>query len=1093
MDMTCPWVTLDADLQPWLGIVVIILGVLGAAANVILMTSLVFGDLATSVPHVNLLSLVSLAVAGLGRAVLAGFPFSAPGLLTGGWIFGPNCCQLFAALGQFFSTTYILTLAVLAYERFQDAETCRAKGQGIPVKKTYSRPQLITLFCWIVSIFWATIPLLQFGSYTCDITHTSCDLDWRLSSVSQATYVISYAILGILAPLVATMLWLSQAMIIGLQSRKNDPWDPDYVQAQQTKFILVIAAASLLAMLPKTIFSLWTALGYPQDLHIQVQLQPILVATVTITGEELQDVEFSSAPVQFSPTTPSPIIDAPALLARDPAAVERSNLVNISKLVVKELIETSLKHGRMLDSDHMPLQHFFIVLEHVLRHGLKPKKKIDIDIFQYRTHMGRARAWLRLALMQKKLADYVKELIDHREDMLSDYYEPEALMMSEEAIVIMGLLVGLNFLRLLRRATVTNLQAKVEALTTTNALMKEDIAISHANMHSLQEENAALKRELQQDTVSERMDEGVGEVSPKSDSQRAFEELKAQLENERRIRLEAQKELDLQLSLKAEMEVAMKLLEKDIHEKQDTIVSLRRQLDDIKYINLEMYRKLEECEQELTQKGEMVNRLQAKTSQIGQILTNLERYNLQSNHKDPPKLSTQAQAKLKQIPPYKPKPNQTSPTLQQQQSSPLTEKPKDDGNIKYDSNECDNSIKHKTELISKLESKTEAMAETIQKLEEKCNEVEGERKVVEETTRHLSFQVAAQVETSSGLEGDLKLEREWRRSLEDSVMRDRDRLADTQAELAQLKLVARELESAKEEVFRLKERCREQDLTLEELGCQLSGSKLQVVDLQEELASKETKSDAQWASDKTVTHCRCCSKEFNLTRRKHHCRYCGEIFCNSCSDNTMALPSSAKPVRVCDACHITLVAKYSGCRTRTYCTNMSTKYSVYVTRSDIPQEAIDILKQECHVEQWNQPSQVPPDELLKGVVGKDALFCLLTDKINEELIQKAGPKLKVVGTMSVGYDHVDVGLLRTKEIKLGYTPNILTDAVAELTMGLVLATTVVDQDALLDALRSVVLPHIGSATTATRVSMAVMTAHNILAGLKGEPMPAQVC
>lgn len=45
--------------------------------------------------------------------------------------------------------------------------------------------------------------------------------------------------------------------------------------------------------------------------------------------------------------------------------------------------------------------------------------------------------------------------------------------------------------------------------------------------------------------------------------------------------------------MKAEMEVAMKLLEKDIHEKQDTIVSLRRQLDDIKLINLEMYRKLQ--------------------------------------------------------------------------------------------------------------------------------------------------------------------------------------------------------------------------------------------------------------------------------------------------------------------------------------------------------------------------------------------------------------------------------------------------------------------------------------------------------------------
>lgn len=66
--------------------------------------------------------------------------------------------------------------------------------------------------------------------------------------------------------------------------------------------------------------------------------------------------------------------------------------------------------------------------------------RIDLS----RTAMGRARAWLRMALMQKKLADYLKVLIDHKEDILSEYFEPDALMMSEEAIVIMGLLVGLN-------------------------------------------------------------------------------------------------------------------------------------------------------------------------------------------------------------------------------------------------------------------------------------------------------------------------------------------------------------------------------------------------------------------------------------------------------------------------------------------------------------------------------------------------------------------------------------------------------------------------------------------------------------------------
>lgn len=61
-------------------------------------------------------------------------------------------------------------------------------------------------------------------------------------------------------------------------------------------------------------------------------------------------------------------------LERDPAQVERTNLVNLCKLIVKELIDSSVQYGRMLDSDFVPLQHFFIVLEHALRHGLRPKK-----------------------------------------------------------------------------------------------------------------------------------------------------------------------------------------------------------------------------------------------------------------------------------------------------------------------------------------------------------------------------------------------------------------------------------------------------------------------------------------------------------------------------------------------------------------------------------------------------------------------------------------------------------------------------------------------------------------------------------------------
>ncbi|KOC63972.1 Protein RUFY3 [Habropoda laboriosa] len=430
---------------------------------------------------------------------------------------------------------------------------------------------------------------------------------------------------------------------------------------------------------------------------------------VSVDGEwlclkELQDVEFSlQESMQRSPSPPL------ALSARDPVIIERSNLVNISKLIVKELIETSLKYGRMLDSDHMPLQHFFIVLEHVLRHGLRPKKGLlgpkkelwdilqlvekycpeaqDItssirDLPTVRTAMGRARAWLRMALMQKKLADYLKVLIDHKEDILSEYFEPDALMMSEEAIVIMGLLVGLNvidcnfcvkeedldcqqgvidfslylrnsnhipgespgdelendnmttvldqknYIEELNRhlnATVTNLQAKVESLTTTNALMKEDLSIAKNNILSLHDENRQLKKELGIE-IKDTNENGKPPIKI-TETTAEIEELRSRLEAEKKMRQDVEKELELQISMKSEMEVAMKLLEKDIHEKQDTIISLRRQLDEIKLINLEMYKKLQECEHELTQKGEMVSRLHAKTNQIGKILDNLEKYN----------------------------------------------------------------------------------------------------------------------------------------------------------------------------------------------------------------------------------------------------------------------------------------------------------------------------------------------------------------------------------------------------------------------------------------------------------------------------------
>lgn len=60
---------------------------------------------------------------------------------------------------------------------------------------------------------------------------------------------------------------------------------------------------------------------------------------------------------------------------RDPMAMERANLLNMAKLSIKGLIESALSFGRTLDSDYPPLQQFFVVMEHCLKHGLRGKKE----------------------------------------------------------------------------------------------------------------------------------------------------------------------------------------------------------------------------------------------------------------------------------------------------------------------------------------------------------------------------------------------------------------------------------------------------------------------------------------------------------------------------------------------------------------------------------------------------------------------------------------------------------------------------------------------------------------------------------------------
>ncbi|UZO28037.1 uncharacterized protein OCT59_021581 [Rhizophagus irregularis] len=88
---------------------------------------------------------------------------------------------------------------------------------------------------------------------------------------------------------------------------------------------------------------------------------------------------------------------------------------------------------------------------------------------------------------------------------------------------------------------------------------------------------------------------------------------------------------------------------------------------------------------------------------------------------------------------------------------------------------------------------------------------------------------------------------------------------------------------------------------------------------------------------------------------------------------------------------------------------------------------------------WDKTGAIPREKFLELAKGVDGILCMLTDKIDSELLDAAGPNLKVVSTMSVGYDHVDLSEFRKRSIPLGHTPGVLTDAVADITVLLVLA------------------------------------------------------
>ncbi|XP_041084478.1 protein RUFY3-like isoform X2 [Polyodon spathula] len=569
---------------------------------------------------------------------------------------------------------------------------------------------------------------------------------------------------------------------------------------------------------------------------------------------------------------------------KDPIAIERLNLMNMAKLSIKGLIESALNLGRTLDSDYAPLQQFFVVMEHCLKHGLKTKKTFlgqsksfwgplelvekltpeagEItasvkDLPGLKTPIGRGRAWLRLALMQKKLSDYMKTLIN-RKDLLSEFYEPNALMMEEEGAVIAGLLVGLNvidanlcmkgedldsqvgvidfsmylkdgghsskstegdgqitaildqknYVEELNRhlsASVNNLQAKVDALEKSNTKLTEELAVANNRIITMQEDVERVKEEscylLESNPKVSKADGSADE--------HVLGDARKQLKEETQLRLDVEKELEVQIGMKQEMELSMKMLEKDICEKQDALVALRQQLDDLRSLNHE--------------------------------------FSLKS---------------------------QTS----------------------------DSALKQKSEIISRLEDKASQLTATIKQLELRLRKAEDQCQSAEEANRLFKQEFGDKIES---LQLELEQTRKQRFHLEMELRKERERRtihhnnnsSGDKSPSSQIKTYKQHMAEIEKELQRVKD----------------ENVKLKTV-LDDSLNSSKSLSqteDEQISPFIEPSICKLCEEEDSITRPKNSCKNCSEIFCESCLANELPLPSSIQPEHVCNACHTMLIQQYS--------------------------------------------------------------------------------------------------------------------------------------------------------------------------------------
>ena len=113
--------------------------------------------------------------------------------------------------------------------------------------------------------------------------------------------------------------------------------------------------------------------------------------------------------------------------------------------------------------------------------------------------------------------------------------------------------------------------------------------------------------------------------------------------------------------------------------------------------------------------------------------------------------------------------------------------------------------------------------------------------------------------------------------------------------------------------------------------------------------------------------------------------------------------------------------------------------TILVTRK-LPSSIVSRLEAVGAVELYSGEGTMPHEDLLARVADKDAVVCMLTDRIDKSVIDAAA-RLKIAANVAVGYNNVDIPYAKSKGVIVTNTPDVLTESVADFTWALILAIT----------------------------------------------------